>query len=241
MDEIDSTLNNLKKEHEEATKKNDVLKTHSKSEKKKWLPIAIAIIFIMFIYFGTRDTAPNKITTRVLRSNIVNEDDDPFKGSDTAKVTIIEFSDFQCPFCKEAENTLKEIEKEYGDKLRIVYRDFPLDFHANAMVAAMAAECAHDQDKFWQYHDRLFEVSTPDGSMLDAGSLKKYAVELGLNSGEFNNCLDSGKHKNEILSDIKDGKRYGVTGTPAFFINGKKLSGAQPFAAFKKLIDGQLE
>ena len=112
MAEIDSTLNNLKKEHEEAIRKEEILKTHSRSKKKKWLPIVIALLFIIFIYIGTRDTTTNKITTGLLINKIVNEDDDPSKGSDTAKVAIIEFSDFQCPFCKEAQKTLNEIERE---------------------------------------------------------------------------------------------------------------------------------
>ncbi len=169
----------------------------------------------------------------------VSADDDPTKGLDTAKVTMIEFSDFQCPFCgRFYTQTLPQIEKDYIEtgKVKYVFRDFPLSFHQNAQKSAEAAECADEQGKFWDYHDRLFE----NQESLDTDSLKKYADELGLDTEKFNDCLDSGKYTEEVQKDFKDGQQAGVRGTPAFFINGILVSGAQPFENFKQVIDAEL-
>ncbi len=166
----------------------------------------------------------------------VSADDDPSIGSENASVTIVEFSDFQCPFCARAVPTVKQILKEYDGKVKIVYRDFPLGFHENAQKAAEASECADEQGKFWEYHDLLFE----NQGNLDAVSLKKYAKDLKLNTSEFDACLDSGKYAAEVQKDASDGQSYGVSGTPAFFINGRLVSGAQPFENFKKIIDEEL-
>jgi protein-disulfide isomerase len=166
----------------------------------------------------------------------VSADDDPSLGPDDAAVTIIEFSDFQCPFCARVVPTIKQIEEEFGDSVRIVFRDFPLSFHQQAQKAAEAAECADDQGKFWEMHDKLFE----NQNALGIDSLKQYANELGLDGGEFDSCLDSGKHAEEVRKDFADGQQAGVTGTPAFFINGKLVSGAQPFSVFKQAIEQEL-
>jgi len=172
----------------------------------------------------------------------VSIDDDAIKGDKKAPITIVEFSDFECPFCSRFyTNTLPELVSEYIDtgKVRLIHRDFPLSFHKNAKKAAMAAECAKDQDgddAYYKYHDKLYENNTE----LSVDNLKKWAGELGLNTVKFNECLDSDKFAEEIDKDFADGQSYGVTGTPAFFINGRRISGAQPFNVFKNIIDEEL-
>ena len=169
----------------------------------------------------------------------VSADDDAVKGAKNALVTIIEFSDYDCPFCgRHFRETLPQIIKEYVDtgKVKLVFRDFPLSFHENAQKAAEAAECAGEQEKYWEMHDKLFE----NQDALDVSSLKTYSQQIGLNTREFNKCLDSGEMADEIKKDISDGESAGVSGTPAFFINGRFLSGAQPFSAFKQIIDEEL-
>lgn len=167
----------------------------------------------------------------------VNADDDPFIGPKDAKVTLIEFSDFECPFCKRAVPVVKELAQTYNNQIKIVFRDFPLDFHENAKTAAEAAECADDQGKFWPYHDKLFE----NQEKLDIDSLKLYAKELGLNTSEFNKCLDSKKHEAEVEKDIQDGQSADVSGTPTSFINGHKIVGVKPLSEFKKIIEEELK
>lgn len=167
----------------------------------------------------------------------VSLDDDPIRGSKDAPVQIVMFSDFQCPFCSRVETTMKTIKDTYGDKVAITFRDYPLSFHQNAEKAAEAANCANKQGKYWEFHDALFanqgQIAVPD--------LKKKAEDMGLNVAQFNQCLDSGEMKDEIERDLKEGTGYGVTGTPAAFVNGRFLSGAQPFENFKKVIDDELQ
>ncbi len=165
-------------------------------------------------------------------------DDDPSWGPENALVTIEEFSDFQCPYCARFKiETLYRIKETYGDRVRFIYRDFPLtSIHQFALKAAEAAQCAHEQGRFWEYHDLLFAnqdaLTTPD--------LKRYAAEIGANPSEFSTCLDSGKNTREVALDLQDGYQAGVTGTPAFLINGLLLSGAQPFEQFQVVIDQAL-
>jgi len=133
--------------------------------------------------------------------------------------------------------TLKQVEDKYGDKVRVVFRDFPLvQIHKDAAKAAEAGECAHEQGKFWEMHDRLFA----DQSKLQVEALKQKATEIGLDAEKFNQCLDSSKYAAEVQKDVDEGARYGVTGTPAFFINGRMLGGAQPVEAFMQVIDEEL-
>ena len=170
----------------------------------------------------------------------VSADDDPSKGSKDAPVTMIEFSDFECPFCERFFiQTLPQIEKDYiqTGKVRMIYRDFPLNFHKNATKAAEAAECAEEQGKFWEYHDKLYENQNALGNV----SLKQYAKDLGLNVADFTFCLDSGKKTQEVKKDVQDGISYGIQGTPTFFINGIKLVGAQPYENFKQVIEQELK
>ena len=166
-------------------------------------------------------------------------DDDTVKGDPNAPVTIVEWSDFECPFCTRFyTQTLGQIEEEYikTGKVRFVYRDFPLGFHTNAQKAAEAAECAGEQDKFWEMHDRLFEGGVGGG----VPSFKQFAVGIGLDTGEFNECLDSGEMASEVKKDMADGANAGITGTPGFVINGQLVSGAQPFSVFRDIIETEL-
>ena len=146
----------------------------------------------------------------------------------------------ECPFCARFyEQTLPQLTKEYIDtgKVKLVYRDFPLSFHANAQKAAEASECAHEQGKFWEMHDKLFGSGVVGGTT----TFKLYAKDLGLDQAKFDNCLDSGKYVNEISKDLQDGSKYGVSGTPGFFVNGVPLIGAQPFEAFRAIIEEELK
>jgi protein-disulfide isomerase len=159
------------------------------------------------------------------------------RGSKDAPVTIVEFSDFQCPFCKTATTTIKQVLDKYPGKVRLVFRDYPLvSLHPQAPKAHEAARCAADQAKFWEYHDVLFERSPK----LSVPELKRYAQDLKLDATAFAQCLDSGKYTAEVDKDFQEGASLGLTGTPSFFINGKQIVGAQPFAAFQKVVDGEL-
>jgi protein-disulfide isomerase len=160
----------------------------------------------------------------------------PSRGAVAAPIQMIEFSDFQCPFCLRAHATVEQVLKTYGDRIHFVYRHYPLPTHPAARPAAEASACAAEQGKFWPYHDRLFEQP----SRLSATDLKQHAVDLGLDASRFNACVDSQKYKAQVEADMKDGDEAGVNGTPAFFINGRMLSGAQPFDAFKRIIDEEL-
>jgi protein-disulfide isomerase len=160
----------------------------------------------------------------------------PSKGPATAQVTIVEFSDFECPFCGRAEETVKRVMKEYDGKVRLVYRDFPLPMHPQAQKAAEAAQCAGDQGKYWEMHEKLFANQTA----LEPPRLKGYAKDLQLDQGKFDRCLDSGEKAKVVDDNRKAGEKVGVTGTPAFFVNGYQLTGAQPFEEFKTLIDQEL-
>jgi protein-disulfide isomerase len=159
------------------------------------------------------------------------------RGDKSASVTIVEFSDFQCPFCRKAHPVLKELLSKYEGKVKLAYRDFPLrEIHPDAGNAAEASRCAAEQGKFWEYHDRLFE----NQNKLDQASLGGQAEELGLDRNQFDACLTSGKFHAQVERDYREGIRAGVTGTPAFFINGVVLTGALPLAAFEKVIEEEL-
>ena len=161
---------------------------------------------------------------------------DPSQGPKGAPITIVEFSDFQCPFCKRAEPTMKQVREKYGDKIRLVYEDFPLEFHPNSRPAASAARCAAEQGKFWEFHDKLFD----DQSKLTPSDLKADAKQLGLDTSKFDQCLDSDKYGKVIEADLAQGKMLGVQGTPAFYINGRPLDGAVPYTSFASIIDEEL-
>ena len=158
------------------------------------------------------------------------------KGGDDALVTIVEWSDFQCPYCSRVGPTLDQLSKTYGDKVRVAFKHNPLGFHQRALPAALAAEAAGKQGKFWEMHDKLF-ANQKD---LTDENFEAWAKELGLDVGQFKKDMADPKLKEKITSDQKVGAPIGVTGTPAFFINGRPLEGAQPFDAFKRIIDEEL-
>ncbi|MCP5468004.1 MAG: thioredoxin domain-containing protein [Deltaproteobacteria bacterium] len=182
-----------------------------------------------------RDEADIKIHLERPRVD-VSADDDHFKGAKDAKVTIIEFTDYQCPFCVRVRPTIEQILKDYDGQVKYVLRDFPLGFHAQAKKAAEAAQCAGDQGKYWEYSDKLWENQKD----LQVPQLKEYAKAFNLDQAKFEQCLDSGKFAQEVAKDMNDGRKAGVTGTPAFFINGQALKGAKPYPAFKEVIDMEL-
>lgn len=164
------------------------------------------------------------------------------KGNKDAPITIVEFSEYECPFCKSyVDDTYKKIMDEYGDKIYYVFRDYPLPFHSHAQNLAEAARCAGDQDKYWSMHDLLFAKRDEWVEKKDiTNSLAVYAKELGLNTQKFNSCLSSNKYTQAVKDDLALGEKVGVGGTPSFFINGFMLVGAQPFENFKTVINEQL-
>lgn len=159
------------------------------------------------------------------------------RGNPDAKVVIVEYSDFQCPFCGKAQTTVEQILNDYNGKVKLYYKQFPLtQIHPNAQKAAEASLLAADQGKFWEYHDLLFE----NQDNLDLASLKRYAAQLNLDMEKFNSGLDSGIKAQAVNKDLEEGIRNGVGGTPMFFINGQVVSGAQPYSVFKQTIDSEL-
>jgi protein-disulfide isomerase len=160
----------------------------------------------------------------------------PVRGNPRAPVTIIEFSDFQCPYCVRARPAVARVREVYGDKVRFAFRHFPLDFHQQAEKAGEAVACAGELGKFWEMHDLLW---TSTGK-LQVPDLKAHAVTLDLDAAMFGQCLDSGRYSHLVESDLAAGQGYGVSGTPAFFVNGRPLVGAQPFEAFAQVIDDEL-
>ncbi len=162
----------------------------------------------------------------------------PSKGPANAPVTIVEFSDFECPFCSRAEPTVKALLAKYPDKIKLVYRDFPLPMHPRAPKAAEAAHCAGDQGKYWEMHEKLFSQSTK----LEVSDLKAAAREIqGIDGAKFDRCLDSNEKAQLVEKNKKAGEEAGVSGTPAFFINGRLISGAQPLEAFTAIVDQELK
>jgi protein-disulfide isomerase len=190
---------------------------------------------------GPRDQAAAERAARPGRPDpsrryAVSTSGSPIKGDPDAKLAIVEFSDFQCPFCSRVAPTLAQIEEEYGDQVRIVFKHLPLSMHPKAPAAHAAAEAAHRQGRFWEMHDRIFaeqQAMSPE-KYLD------YAREIGLDIEQFQQDIASADVKQRIEADTAEASKLGVSGTPAFFVNGRFLSGAQPFSAFKALIDEEL-
>jgi len=163
---------------------------------------------------------------------------DHIRGGTNAKVTLVAFSDFQCPYCQNHEETLAQLLKQYGDKIRVVWRNFPLtSLHPYAQKAAEAAECAGDQGKFWEMHDKIFS----NQSAITVNDLKGYAADLGLNTSTFNSCLDSGKNAAKIAKQQQEAEAAGITGTPGTFVGSQLVKGAYPIGTFTAIIDGLLK
>ncbi len=176
-----------------------------------------------------RGPDPNKVYP-------VNTSGSPVRGVNSAPITIAEFSDFQCPFCSRVGPTLQKVMQVYGDKVRIVWKNNPLAMHKDAPLAHLAAAAASEQGKFWQYHDKLFA----NQQHLKRDDLIRYAGDLGLDTARFTKVMDSDTYKGKISADANEAITLGVTGTPAFFVNGRFLSGAQPFEKFAALINSEL-
>jgi len=221
--------------------------------------IIVAGLFIAGAVFYSNSEPRNQVNVPQVPSGAANvagvaavqgdlSDDDPVLGNPDAPVTVVEFSDFQCPFCRRLfSDTLPQLKEKYvkTGKVKFVYRDFPLAFHPMAQKYAEAGECADEQGKFWQMHDKIFEEQGKQGTGTISGitvdDVKKWAKDLGLDGAGFNNCLDSGKYSEEISKDTSDGQKAGVSGTPATFVNGRLISGAVPFAQFEAAIEEELK
>jgi len=167
----------------------------------------------------------------------VSADDDPFLGTDGAPIEIIQFAEFQCPYCGKAGEAIDQVLAAYPGKIKMVYRDFPLGFHDRAIPAAVAANCAGEQGKYWEMHKLLMS----NQRALAEADLTGHATTLSLDMDQWNTCRQDPKQEAEVRKDMADGSAVGVTGTPAFFINGIMLSGALPFSEFKAIIDEELK
>lgn len=185
---------------------------------------------------NSENVNPNNIGTE--NNPNINLNGKIARGDPNAKVIIVEFSDFQCPFCLRVQPTIEQILKDYNGSVKLYYKHFPLSqIHPYAQKAAEASELAADQGKFWEYHDKLFQ----NQDNLDLESLKKYAAELGLDMERFNRGLENNEKAAIVENDLQEGINLGVRGTPTFFINGRVLVGAQPYSAFKQIIDEELK
>lgn len=220
----------------------------------------IALVMVLNSFFGVLGssavasggndddgTDPTPVPTAATGGKlaVAVSDDDHVRGDlDKAKVVMVEYSDFECPFCSRHHPTMQQIFDKYGDDVAWVYRHFPLSFHPQAEPAANASECAADQGKFWEYADALFE----NQDSLGEDTYKEIASELGLNTSKFNDCLENSTFQDEVDEDMASGRSSGVSGTPATFINGTMVvgssgssAGAAPLSTFTALIDKELE
>ena len=178
-----------------------------------------------------------RVVMEAPRTALTINPDDPSEGKADAPVTVVEFSDFQCPFCQRVWPTLKQLRMKYGDKMRLVWKDFPLtQIHPQAFVAAQAGNCAREQGKFWEYHDKLFG----NQSALQPANLKQYAADLGLDTAKFNQCLDSSKYEARVQAALGVGGGLGIGSTPTVYVNGRMINGAQPIEVFQSVIDEEL-
>jgi protein-disulfide isomerase len=171
-----------------------------------------------------------------VRKTVVIPADAPVLGPENAPITIVEFTDYQCPYCQQAQQYVDRVMDVYKDKVRLVYQEFPLDFHEQAMPAGVAARCAGEQGKFWEMHSDM--LRTPGA--LDKTDLEGRALRLGVDTARFNSCLASDKFTSVIQKAIANGRSVGVSGTPTFFLNGRAFSGAQPFEVFERMIEEEL-
>jgi len=224
---------------------------HTKQKQKSSVPIyvlsasiLIAAVLISGAMFYTDSPSSGG---DVLGAELEVKKTDNVIGDKDAPVTIIEYSDFQCPFCRTFyENAYQSIKSEYIDKgiVRLVYRHMPLNFHAAAVPSAHAVECAAEQDKFWELHDAIFENQT----LLGTGTvdytqedIRQWVLDIGVDASDFDKCMDSDKYVDKIKQDISDAARLGINGTPSFVINGRVIVGAQPFEAFRQVIEAELQ
>lgn len=228
----------------------DLIK-HKKHWYLRWWALAIFIILFLFITLAIvigletyniyqkikRGEVPLTENGEEIPRTLVSVDDDPYFGPLDAPVTIVAFEDFQCPYCKESFMAVKQVRDKYPDAVRFVFRDFPIEAtHPGVIEAHLAAECAHDQDKFWEYHDKLFLNQENQ----DTASLVQYAKEAGLDITAFTSCLENKVPEKEVQKDLSDGVMLDIAGTPVWFFNGFKVEGSLPLEAFELLIDREL-
>ena len=182
---------------------------------------------------GTTDVA---IRLEPPRLAITVAPDDPVSGPPSARIEIVEFSDFQCPFCQRVMPVLKQLMAKYPTQVKLVWKDFPLPIHPDARPAAEAAQCAREQGKFWEYHDKLFANQTE----MTPANLKQWAGQMGMDSAKFSACFDNAAHRQRVQGDMNEGNRDGVSSTPTIFINGRAIVGAVPLEAFEEVIQEEL-
>ncbi|MEK6560309.1 MAG: thioredoxin domain-containing protein [Nitrospirota bacterium] len=203
-----------------------------RAKRRTWIAIGILTAIILIGYF----------VSRIPGIGSTYGEGDPVKGAPQAKVRIVEYSDFQCPACQQAQGALKQIVEEYGETVQIIFNDFPLvTNHPNALPAAEAAQCAYSQQRFWEYHDLLFEgqniwapSSDPQPYFLE------YARDIGLNIEQFTRCIENRETQKAVRVDMKEGEALRIRSTPTFFINDTRLVGQATFNNFKEAIDAQL-
>ena len=200
------------------------------ANKKVLVLLGVLMLFLIssLVYFTIPKS--NEIVKDVGIGNL------PPRGNPDAKIKLIEFGDFQCPACKASHPIINKILQDYSGKIVLYYRNFPLSMHKNSFIAAVAAECANEQGKFWEYHDILFD----NQNNLDKENLEKYAKNIGLNEEQFNLCLDNEKTKEFVLTDVNDAKKLNLKGTPTFFINGREVFGGNE-QELRKLIEDELK
>lgn len=179
---------------------------------------------------------PVKVALDPPRKELTVAGHDPVRGPASAPITIIEYSDYQCPFCGRVTPTLEKLRAAYPDKIRLVFKDFPLPNHAEAPKASEAAHCASEQGKYWEMHDRLFA----NQQALTIPDLKKHAAAIGLDAAKFAECLDSGKHTAIVTADLEEGQKLGIQSTPTLYINGRPVVGAQPYEVFAAIVEEEL-
>jgi len=244
----------IKEEHrKKASKKKEETITMSKVTLWKVVSGVLGLFLLISLFTGgfgigksSEGAAPTAVAPRPSIQIAAGDmealaDDDPFLGDENAPVTIIEFSDYECPFCARFySQTLNQIKSKYIDtgKVKFVYRDFPLAFHPQAEPSAIAANCAGMQGKYFEFHDKIFD----NGGAAGRGSAdyKRWAQELSLDVAAWESCLNDPQQKLEIQKDMQDGAAVGIRGTPGFIINGQLVSGAQPFSVFEQIIESQL-
>jgi len=189
-------------------------------------------------YITELRTAAENVTVRldVPRTEITIAPTDPVTGPESAPIEIVEFADFQCPYCQQVSPVVKQIMEKYGDQVKLVWKDYPLPTHPDARPAAEAARCARDQGQFWPYHDKLFD----NQDELTVANLKRWAAELGMDAATFDACLDGGTHRDLVEAGVQEGNRYGVSSTPTLYVNGRAVVGALPFEMFDDIVEEEL-
>jgi len=216
--------------------------THKKSQSlSPFIHLFIPVAFVLglgsgYLLWGPK-TAPAEAGTTGVQRVTVSTDGDPSIGPDDAPVTIVEFSDYQCPYCQAwYQQVFDLLLANYPGQIRFVYRDLPLPGHPESLPAAEAAHCAGEQGAYWKFHDALFSGQYA----LGRAAYEQYAADLGLDTAAFTSCLDDHRNQAEVKADAADAARLGLTGTPSFVINGRILIGALPFEDFKAIIDQEL-